>query len=161
MTAGRLLRPLRPEDAAAVLAVIHAAFAAQEVATVPPSGALRETTGSIGAAIAAGGGAGIEEDGRLVAVVLWKEAEGGLYFGRMGVLPARRGLGLARALIAAAEAEARRRGVGRVHVGVRLSLPGNRRLFEACGYREFRRPFNEAYGAVVSADLEKALAIAA
>ena len=151
------IRRLRPDNAAAVVEVIHAAFRAQEVATDPPPGALKETAESVRALLEAGGGAAVETDGGTVGVILWREAEGGLYFGRMAVLPAFRGQGIARALIAEAEQEARRRGLRRVHCGARLVLEGNHRLFRACGYREFRRPFDAKYGAVVSADLEKHL----
>ena len=158
-------RRLTPHDAAAVLAVIHQAFGAQEVQTIPPSGALRETADSIrtlleqggGHAIEAPGSLAIQAPGGLAATSLWREAEGGLYLGRLAVLPAHRNRGLARALVLAAEAEARRRNLPRIHVGVRLALPGNRRLFESLGFTEFRRPFNATYNAVVSANLEKHL----
>ena len=151
------VRPLRPDDAPVAVAVIHAAFQAQEVPTEPPPGALTETAESVRALLKAGGGAAAG-DGRVMAgVVLWREAEGGLYFGRLAVLPPFRGQGIARALVAAAEEEARRRGLRRVHCGARLVLEGNHRLFRSCGYREFRRPFEAKYGGVVSADLEKHL----
>lgn len=150
-------RPLCPDDAPEVLAVIHAAFRAQEVQTTPPSGALKETAATIRALLEAGGGHGIRDGQALVAAALWREKEGGLYLGRLAVLPSHRSRGLARLLIAAAESEARTRFLPRIHVGVRLALPGNRRLFESLGYREFRRPFDPNHGAVVSADLEKHL----
>ncbi len=41
-----LLRPLRPDDAAAAAALVRSAFAEQGVATDPPSSALRETADS-------------------------------------------------------------------------------------------------------------------
>jgi predicted N-acetyltransferase YhbS len=106
---GWALLPLAPGDAPAILPVIHAAFRAQSVATDPPSGALRETAESLAAQIAEGGGAGILAEGRWVAAVLWAEEEGedALHLGRLAVLPAWRRRGLARALVAATEAEAR------------------------------------------------------
>ena len=152
-----VVRPLAPDDAPAVVAVIHAAFSAQERLTTPPPGALGETAESVRALLEAGGGAAVEQDGVLAGAVLWREKEGGLYFGRLAVPPAFRGRGIAHTLIAAAEEEARRRGLRRVHCGARLALEGNHRLFRSCGYREFRRPFEEKYGAVVSADLQKHL----
>ena len=151
------VRSLRPDDAEAAAVVIHASFRAQEVGTDPPPGALNETPATVRALIEAGGGGAVEHDGCLAATILWREAEGGLYFGHLAVLPAFRRRGFAQALIAAAEAEACRRNLPRVHCGARLVLAGNHRLFAACGFHEFRRPFEAKYGAVVSADWEKHL----
>lgn len=151
--------PLAPADAPAALAVIHAAFRAQSVETDPPSAALREDAGSIAARIAAGGGAGIAvPEAGLVAVVLWAAEGNALHVGRLGVLPAWRRRGLARALVAAAEAEARRRALDRLTLGVRLALADNRRLFEACGFVETGRSAHAGYANPTSAEMEKRLA---
>lgn len=151
-------RPLVPADAARALALIRAAFRAQSVPTDPPSGALRETGESIAAAIAEGGGACIEEAaGEMVAALLWRPEGDGLYLGRLAVRPDRRRRGLARALVAAAEAEARRRGLTRLTLGVRLALEDNRRLFESCGFVETGRTAHAGYAQPTSADMEKRL----
>ena len=67
-------RPARPDDCGrrGRRRVIRAAFAAQSRPTTPPSSALRETSESIAAKIAAGGGFGAFAQGRLVAVALWQ-----------------------------------------------------------------------------------------
>ncbi len=154
-----ILHPLVPEDAPAILPVIHAAFHAQSVPTDPPSGALRETVESIAAQIAAGGGAGIQAEGRWVAAVLWaEEGEDALHLGRLAVLPGWRRRGLARALVAATEDEARRRGRHRVTLGVRLVLEDNRRLFAACGFVETGRTSHAGFSVATSATMEKHLA---
>jgi len=57
-----------------------------------------------------------------------------LYLTRMAVLPAWRERGVGRALLAAAEAEARRGGKQRLALRVRQNLPGNRRYFERRGF---------------------------
>ena len=67
------IRPLTIDDAAAAASLVRQAFAAQSRATDPPSGALGETTASVAAKLAAGGGAGAEIDGALAGVVLWAE----------------------------------------------------------------------------------------
>jgi len=152
-----LVRPLAIDDAPAAVALIHAAFAVQSVATDPPSAALRETSATVAAAIAEGGGAGAFEDAGLVAVVLWTEKEGGLYLGRLAVRPDRRGRGLARRLMAAAEAEARRRRLPRLHLSTRLVLLDNRRLFAACGYREIELRCHDGYTVPTSVVMEKQL----
>ena len=133
MAAARI-RPLTTGDAAATASLVREAFAAQSRATDPPSGALGETTASVFAKLAEGGGAGAEAAGALVGVVLWAENDGALYIGRVSVLPAWRGRGIARALLTAAEAEARRRGLARVTLRVRLALEENQRLFAGFGF---------------------------
>ena len=153
------MRMLTPRDAAAACALIHRAFAAQPVATDPPSGAMKETPQTIAAALSCGGGAGVEEEGRLVACVLWEENEGGLYLGRLAVDPACRRRGLARALVAAAEAAAVRRGLSRVHLRVRLALLDNRRLFASCGFAETRLHAHPGYAEPTSIAMEKRLGL--
>lgn len=151
------LRPLRPDDAEAAAALIRTAFAAQAIATDPPSSALRETRDSVGAWIAADGGLGAVEGESLVALLLWAERDGGLYCGRLAVDPAARGRGLARLLIQGAEREARRRGSPRLHVRVRLSLAGNLGLFAALGFHEIGRDAHPGHAEPTIAVLEKRL----
>jgi GNAT superfamily N-acetyltransferase len=154
-----LTQPLTPAGAPDALATIHAAFAAQSVQTDPPSAALRETAASIAAEIAAGGGAGIPAPSGFAAVVLWREKDGGLYFGRLAVRPEWRRRGLARALIAAAEAEARHRALPRLHLGTRLVLADNRALFAACGFTEAGVTTHPGYSAPTSVVMEKWLTV--
>jgi predicted N-acetyltransferase YhbS len=154
---GLRLRALRAEDAAAAAEVIREAFAAQSLATDPPSSALRETATSVAAHLAEGGGAALAADGRIVGLVLWAERDCGLYLGRLAVLPAWRGRGAARALIGAAETEARRRALPRLHLRVRLALDENRRLFLACGFTPTRQGAHPGYAAPTYLMMEKAL----
>jgi ribosomal protein S18 acetylase RimI-like enzyme len=123
-------------DAAAIAELVRRAFAAQSRPTVPPSSALRETAATITAHLAKGGGAVIESQDRLIGALLWEEEEGGLYLSRVSVHPEHRRQGIARALIDEAEREARRRGIRWLHLGVRLVLEDNRRLFRSCGFVE-------------------------
>ena len=116
--------------------LIRLAFSAQSRPTTPPSSALNETPATIRDELARGGGAVVELDDAVVGAVLWLEEEGSLYVGRLAVHPAHRRQGVARALMDEAEREARRRGLTRMHLGVRLALDDNRRLFKACGFEE-------------------------
>lgn len=148
-------RDLTPADADAVATLIRACFAAQIVD--PPPSASRETGPSIAAALAAGGGFGIEAGGALAAVVIWQEAEGGLYLGRLAVVEAARGQGYARALVAAVEALARLRGLPRIHLKVRLPLLDNRALFRALGFAETTLHAHPGYAAPTYCVMEKRL----
>ncbi len=146
---------LTPVDAAQVLATIHAAFAVQSARTDPPSGALQETLASIEAQLTIGGGAGVRAGTGLAAVVLWREKENGLYLGRLAVHPRYRRRGLARTLLAAAEAEARRRNLPRLHLGTRLALAETSALFTSCGFVATGLETHPGYPAPTSVAMEK------
>ena len=126
-----LVRPIRPGDSAAVAALIRAAFASLHVDPAPS--ALRVTEGTIRRHLEGGGGLLAAPDH---GCLLWCEAAGGLYLSRLAVHPAQRGRGVARALLAGAEQEARRRGLPRMWLSTRLALESNRRLFARCGFAE-------------------------
>ncbi|MBV9736242.1 MAG: GNAT family N-acetyltransferase, partial [Acidisphaera sp.] len=151
------VRPAGVADAPKIAALVRLAFAHQEVATDPPPSALRETTETIAAALADGGGAIAERGAEMIGAVLWSEKEGGLYLGRLAVLPSCRGQGVGSALIAAAEAQARALDLARLHLGVRLTLPANRRLFAAHGFVETTRRAHPGYAEPTSVTMEKRL----
>jgi len=152
------IRPLTIGDAAAAARLIREAFAAQSRATDPPSSALGETTASVSAKLAAGGGAGAEADGALVGVVLWAEKDGALHIGRVSTSPAWRGQGIGRALLTAGEAEARRRGLKRMTLRVRLALGENQRLFAGFGFAPAGQGAHPGYPEPTFLVMEKRLA---
>lgn len=139
-------------------ALIRRCFAEHVGRVDPPPSALGETAASVAAQVAASGGAVAEAGGLVAACVLWAEKEGGLYVGRLAVAPESRGRGLARALLAAAESEARRRGLPRLHLGTRLALADNRALFASCGFRECGRFSHAGFSHPTWVALEKMLA---
>lgn len=69
-----------------------------------------------------------------VGVVRFTAADDHLYVGRVAVHPARRGLGVARALMAFAERHAASLGLPETRLEVRRSLAGNVAMFERLGY---------------------------
>jgi len=153
------LRPLHGTDAAAAAALIRLAFAHQGVPTDPPASALRETPEAIAAILASDGGFGAWHGATLLGCVMWQRKEpGALYLGRLAVHPDSRGRGIARALVAAVEAEARARGMARVTLSTRLVLDDNRRLFAACGFVETRLQSHPGYAHPTFVDQEKRLA---
>jgi predicted N-acetyltransferase YhbS len=151
------IRALTAADAPVAVALIRAAFSRQSVQTDPPSSALRETKRSVATHLARDGGACAEIGEEMLGLILWAQKEGGLYLGRLAVRPESRREGLARALVAEAETEARRRGLPRLHLSTRLVLADNRRLFAACGFVELRFETHEGYAAPTSVVMEKRL----
>ena len=152
------LRVMNPDDAPAVAALIRTAFAAQSVATDPAPSALRVTMDDVAAHLRTGGGVVAEASGVVVGSALWMEQDGGLYLGRVAVAVDWRGRGIAKALVAAAEAAARAMGLPRVHLSTRLVLTDNRRLFAACGFVETTRHAHPGYAEPTFVDMEKWLA---
>jgi GNAT superfamily N-acetyltransferase len=160
-----MLRPAVPTDAEALAALIRLAFAHQPVRTDPPPSALEESGVSVAAHLGEGGGGivadriGADKIGAqgMVAALLWREEEGGLYVGRLAVHPQWRGQGLARRLIAAAEEVARQRGLERLFLSTRLVLAGNRRLFAACGFAEISFHAHPGYARPTYVTMEKRL----
>jgi ribosomal protein S18 acetylase RimI-like enzyme len=131
---GLALRLATAADAAGIADLVRLAFSAQSARTDPPSSALEETPATITHELERGGGAVALDGATLVGAVLWRDEAGSLYVGRLAVDPAQRRRGIARMLMAEAEREARRRGLTRMHLGVRLELDDNRRLFRSCGF---------------------------
>lgn len=138
--------------------VIREAFASLSVDIAPLPSALRETAASVAGQIAEGGGMVAEAGRRIVGAVIWRPEAAGLYVGRLAVPPAWRGRGIARALLAAAEEEARRRDLPGLHLGTRLALEDNRRLFQGQGFVETSRHAHEGFSAPTWVRMEKRFA---
>lgn len=158
MSDSLVLRAGTATDAPAIAATIAASFEQYRGRLVPESGAFRETTEGIAAELGKGVGAVVaERNGKMLGCVLLEEMEGDLYFGRLAVLPSARGLGIARKLIEAVEAEARRRGLAGVRLGVRVVLSDNQRLFNSLGYREISREAHPGFDHPTSINMRKVL----
>lgn len=152
------LRRATPSDARLVLDLIQTAFAEYRGKLVPDSGAYGETPQSIAAHLAGRQGAVIaERPGVAVGCVLFRDEGEDLYFGRLSVLPDHRRSGVAEALVAAVEDEARTRGAQGVQLGVRIALPGNQRLFARLGYVEISREAHPGFTEPTSINMRKAL----
>ena len=155
---GAVVRAATAADAPLLAATIAASFEQYRAKLVPESGAFRETAESIAGELKKGAGALIaERDGEVLGCVMTKPMEGDLYFGRLSVLPTARGLGIARRLIAAVEAEARRQGLAGVRLGVRVILTDNQRLFASMGYLETGREAHPGFDHPTSINMRKAL----
>jgi ribosomal protein S18 acetylase RimI-like enzyme len=148
---------MAPEDAAPVAALIPAAFAAHPEVTDPQPSALRVTEADVAANLLAGGGTVAMVANALAGSALWTEQDGGLYLGRLAVAPACRHRGVARALVAAAEAAARSAGLPVMRLSTRLVLLDNRRLFATCGFVETTREAHPGYAEPTFVNMEKRL----
>ena len=153
-----VLRAATASDAAAIAATIAQSFEQYRGKLVPESGAFRETAAAIAAELAKGAGAIVaERNGAMQGCVMTKIEDGDLYFGRLSVLPAARGTGLARRLIAAVEADARARGLPAVRLGVRVVLTDNQKLFASMGYVEYSREAHPGFSYPTSINMRKPL----
>ena len=152
------VRAASADDADALSGLIVGAFSSYDVRIDPPSGALRETSVSVRAKVADRGGVIAETDGRMIGCILFSaDAPDALYIGRLAVDLAWRRRGVARALMAHAEAEARRRGLARMSLKVRVPLVGNQALFKSCGFVEVSREAHAGYIEPTSIRMEKRL----
>ena len=149
-------------DAAALLAVILAAYAEFFGKLEPPSGAFAETESTIGAKLTSGGAikAMVERpDGSdLIGCVLYESKGEFMYFGRLAVLPAWRRFGVARGLITAVEEQTKAVGLSRVQIGVRLVLPAHQAYYEALGYQPIEYACHPGFSQPTSVTMEKQFA---
>jgi predicted N-acetyltransferase YhbS len=153
-----VLRTAVAGDAASLAATIAAAFKQYRGRLVPESGAFRETTHAISHELADGTSAIIaEQNGETLGCVMMKPVDGDLYFGRLAVTPSARGRGIARRLVEAVEAEAGRRGLAGVRLGVRIVLTENQRFFTALGYVETSREAHPGFDHPTSITMRKPL----
>jgi ribosomal protein S18 acetylase RimI-like enzyme len=154
-----VLRAATIGDAAVLAATIAAAFEQYRGKLVPESGAFHETADGIATELKKGASAIIaERNGVVLGCVMTRLEEGDFYLGRLSVLRAARGEGLARKLIAAVEDDARARGLPGVRLGVRVVLTDNQKLFRSLGYREISREAHEGFDYPTSINMRKALA---
>jgi tRNA threonylcarbamoyladenosine biosynthesis protein TsaE len=109
------------------------AFAGQR-SLEPPSGALRETEGSVREDLAFSGGLIAHLDGKPVAALRYRFEGGRVFIRRVAVEPGRQRRGLGRDLMAAAHLDLTRRGHRAVYVGVRKALTANLAFYEKLGY---------------------------
>lgn len=119
--------------AADVHAVVRAAFGARP-ALDPPADALAETVDSIAAELARDGGLLATVDGRPVGALLFEPAGLALALRRFGVAPDAQGLGVAGALVRAAEEHAADRHFRGLRVLARVELPESIAFWEHNGF---------------------------
>lgn len=152
------LRKAFESDAEQLSALIVGAFSSYRVQLDPPSSAPNETPEAVRVKLATHGAAIAESAGIGIGCVLFTQQEPEtLYVGRLAVEAAWRGRGVARALMAFAEAEARNGGLRILQVKVRIPLADNQRFFKCCGFAEVGRESHAGYSAPTMIRMEKRL----
>lgn len=151
------LRAAMAEDAPMLAETIRAIFGAYEGQLNPPSSAPNETTESVAAKIAKGGGLLAHVDDAFAGCVLYYPDEGRVYLGRLAVMPAYRQHGIGSALVHAVEGWARDAGYPTVFLGVRVVLSQNRAFFEKHGYHIIEEKFHPGFDKPTYYLMEKTL----
>jgi predicted N-acetyltransferase YhbS len=152
-----LIRPASAEEAQAVVALIHRAFAQYRGKLQPESSALSETVAMIRSAMASGTVfVAVDTNGLAGCVSVQRKADFA-YAGRLAVDPQARRRGIGRRLMGEAEALARQTGAGRLRVDVRLALIGNRAFFRALGFVEGSHRCHPGFSNPTYVELEKTL----
>ena len=156
--AGLTLREATLSDAEVVYQVTKAAYEEYRGFLDPSSGVDKETLEAVESALHQGSAVLALMDGIAVGAVRYEPRDGGsLYVGRLAVLPSHRRRGIGRALMAAAEERARRMGLARIILGVRVQLPENRAFYESLGYRADGHGSHPGYERATWTGMSKAL----
>jgi predicted N-acetyltransferase YhbS len=152
-----LIRAARPDEAAALVALLQRAFGEYRGKLRPESGALLETADTIRAAMRSATILVAERQGRILGCVSVRRKDDSAYAGRLAVEPMERGIGVGRALMAQAEALARQLGADRLRVDVRLKLRDNRAFFRALGFVEGAERCHAGFSQPTYVEMEKTL----
>ena len=120
----------------------------------PPSSVLKETAVDFAAWLRDETAFIVEAEAQLVGSVFCATKGDALHVGRLAVAPAWRRRGVASALLEAAKAEARRRGLARITLGARIALPGNVALFSRHGFAVVAETCHPGFTRPTSYDME-------
>ncbi|MEO7909479.1 MAG: GNAT family N-acetyltransferase [Roseiflexaceae bacterium] len=149
------LRAATAADISIIVAIIRAAFKEYDGAIDPPSGAHKETPEKISEKLTTEYAVLALLDDQIVACVFYRGQGDHMYFGRLAVLPAYRGRGIAGALINYVEAHARELGLPSVRLGVRVALPHLRVRYQRLGYSVIEEHRHAGYAVTTYLVMEK------
>jgi GNAT superfamily N-acetyltransferase len=140
-----VIRPAAAADVPAVAEIVERAYAPWVPVVGRRPGPMED---DYAARCAAGQAFVLEEAGALRGVLVLVEEADHLLLDNVAVEPAARGRGLGRALIAFAEAEARRRGFGEVRLYTHARMQANIALYARLGYAETARRQQDGFDRV-------------
>jgi ribosomal protein S18 acetylase RimI-like enzyme len=151
------LRPAKLDDSALLLDTIVQAFESYRGKFDPPSGVFAETVATIRGKVEIGGGYIATIDGEVAGCVLYEPQADHVYLGRLAVLPAFRGNGVARVLVESVENRARELSLPAVQLGVRIALTGNQEMFTRLGYQVLYEGKHPGYDEITFVQMAKRL----
>jgi N-acetylglutamate synthase-like GNAT family acetyltransferase len=128
-----------------VLALIVGAFAYMKDRIDPPSSARLLTPQSMAADAAKGALLLAEVRGALAGCVFVRPKADALYISKLAVRPDLHGRGIGKALVAAARAEARARGLEALELETRIELTGNHAAFARMGFTKIAETAHPGY----------------
>lgn len=131
-----MLRPATAEDLGALAAIVEAAYAPWIAVIGRRPGPMDD---DLAGRIAAGEVRVLEEAGAILALLVTERHHGHLLIDNVAVSPAAQGRGLGRALLAAAEAEARAAGLPRLRLYTHALMASNIALYRRAGFAEVAR----------------------
>lgn len=138
-----------PEQAPLVHRIMLEAFAEYKGVLDPPSGAHAETVEDVLRVMAQGGALIAWEGDEAIGSLRYRFDSDSLYVGRVSVLPAYRGRGIATAMMREVEPIACARGYSAIHIGARLVLQSNIAFYERLGYQVIATRMHEKGGSMV------------
>ncbi len=154
---GIRLRAATAADIPIIVALIQAAFKEYDGVIDPPSGAHKENVERIREKLNTEHAVLALLGDQIVACVFYRDQGDYMYFGRLAVLPAYRGRGIAGMLIGHVEARACDLGLPSVQLAVRLALPHLRARYERLGYRVIEERRHAGYAEPTYVVMEKLL----
>ncbi len=152
-----VFREANENDAPLLLDLRQRAFEEYRGVLTPPSGVHKETVQSAREKMNTERWVIAERAGQAVGCVMYKNEHDHFYLGRLSVPPEFRRQGIASALIAYVENQARAENILRVRLGVRIALTENRAMYERRGYRFLQYETHEGFSEPTYATLEKTL----
>ncbi|SOC41000.1 predicted N-acetyltransferase YhbS [Rhizobium subbaraonis] len=140
-----------------LLAMIRAAFAYMDARIDPPSSAQRLTPATLKEKALSEIVFLAVDDQRLVGCIFCRPEPQRLYIGKLAVVPDRQGDGIGRALLMAAEAEARRLSLPAMRLETRIELTENHARFHAMGFEKTAENRHLGFDRTTSIEMTKHL----
>ena len=140
-----MIRPARSDEAGTVRKVVDAAYRHYIARIGKPPGPMLDDYAQ---RIAADQTWVLEDAGGIAGILVLEETAEGLLLDNIAVSPDQQGKGVGRALLEFAEAEARRRGFGAIHLYTHELMTENIGLYQRIGYAETRRVTEKGYDRV-------------
>ena len=146
--AAPVIRPARPHDAEAIRQLVRDAYGRYVARLGKPPGPMLDNYAQ---RIAAGQAWVLQDGDALVGLLVLEDAAGALLLDNVAVAPGAQGKGHGRALVAFAEAEARRRGCVEIRLYTNVLMAENLALYGRLGFRETGRVSEKGYERVYMA----------